>query len=130
MSNNKRSLGRSWVSGVVVAAMLAVSSWVPAQAAMVTTEQLVTSESREARVAQVQGFLARADVQQQLESWGVASDQAELRVAKLSDAELEQLALNIDQQPAGGDVIVIIGVVFLVLLILELVGVTNVFTRI
>ena len=32
--------------------------------------------------------------------------------------------------PAGGDVIAVIGVVFLVLLILELVGVTNVFNRV
>lgn len=123
---NKRSL----ISGMLVAATLAVSSWVPANAAMVTTEQLVSHDVRDARVAQVQGFLARADVKQQLESWGVASDMAEARVAKLSDAELERLAMNIDQQPAGGDALVIIGVVFLILLILELVGVTNVFTRI
>jgi len=121
---------RSFINGVVVAAMLAVSSWVPANAAMVTTEQLVNSEARDARVAQVQGFLARADVKKQLETWGVASDLAEARVAKLSDAELEQLAMNIDQQPAGGDVLIIIGVIFVVLLILELVGVTNVFTRV
>jgi hypothetical protein len=122
---NKRSL----ISGIVVAAMLAVSSWVPANAAMVTTEQLVSSDVRDARIAQVQGFLARADVKKQLETWGVASDQAEARVAKLSDSELEQLAMNIDQQPAGGDVLVILGVVFLVLIVLELVGVTHIFSR-
>lgn len=121
---------RSWISGTVVAAMLSVSSWVPANAAMVTTEQMVSGQARDARVALVQGFLARADVKQQLETWGVASELAEARVAQLSDAELERLAMNIDQQPAGGDALVVIGVVFLVLLILELVGVTNVFTTI
>jgi hypothetical protein len=120
---------RSLVSGVVVAAMLAVSSWVPANAAMVTTEQLVSHDVRDARISQVQGFLARADVKQQLESWGVAPEQAEARVASLSDAELEQLAMNIDQQPAGGDVLIILGVVFLVLIVLELVGVTHIFSR-
>jgi hypothetical protein len=125
---NKRSL----ISGIVVAAMLAVSSWVPANAAMVTTEQLVGADAgqvREARVAQVQGFLARADVKQQLEAWGVAPDQADARVAKLSDSELQQLAMNIDQQPAGGDVLIILGVVFLILIVLELVGVTHIFSR-
>ena len=125
---NKRSL----VSGVVVAAMLAVSSWVPANAAMITTEQMVTADAgqvREARVAQVQGFLARADVKDQLVKWGVASELADARVAKLSDAELEQLSMKIDQQPAGGDFLIVLGVVFLILLVLELVGVTHVFSR-
>lgn len=120
----------SFISGMVAAAMIAVSAWVPAQAAMVGTEQMVFTGSRDARVSQVQGFLARADVKQQLQDWGVAPEVAEQRVAALSDAELEQLALNIDQQPAGGDALAVIGVVFLVLLILELVGVTNIFNRI
>jgi hypothetical protein len=125
---NKRSL----VSGVVVAAMLAVSSWVPANAAMITTEQLVNSDAghvRDARVAQVQGFLARADVKDQMVKWGVAPEMADARVAKLSDSELEQLSVKIDQQPAGGDVLIILGVIFLILVVLELVGVTHVFSR-
>jgi hypothetical protein len=122
---------RMFVSGVVVAAMLSVSSWIPAQAAMIGTEQAVTVQSRDAQIAQVQDFLGRADVQKQLESWGVAPEQAQQRVASLSDAELQQLALTIDQQPAGGDgLLVVLGVVFVVLLVLELVGVTNIFSRI
>jgi hypothetical protein len=40
------------------------------------------------------------------------------------------LRAQIDSLPAGGDAIAVIGVVFLVLLILELVGVTNIFTKI
>ncbi|MDB5968908.1 MAG: hypothetical protein JWQ90_1358 [Hydrocarboniphaga sp.] len=125
---NKRSL----ISGVVIAAMLAVSSWVPANAAMVSTEQLVNADAghvREARVAQIQGFLARADVKQQLVAWGVAPDVADARVAKLSDSELEQLAMNIDQQPAGAGLIWVVGLVFIILIVLELVGVTHIFSR-
>lgn len=121
---------RNFVSGLVVAAMLAVSSWMPAQAAMVSTEQMVGHADRDAKLTQVQGFLARAEVRQQLQDWGVAPELAEQRVAALSDAELERLAMNIEQQPAGGDALAVIGVVFLVLLILELVGVINVFSRI
>jgi hypothetical protein len=51
-------------------------------------------------------------------------------VAQLSDAELAYLNGEIDQLPAGGNVVAVIGVVFIVLLILDLVGVTNVFTSI
>jgi hypothetical protein len=35
-----------------------------------------------------------------------------------------------EQLPAGGDIIAVVGIVFVVLLVLELVGVTNVFTAI
>lgn len=123
---------KTFLSGLLVAAMLSVTSWMPAHAAMVTTEQMVsvqTEQTRDAQLAQVQGFLARADVKQQLEALGVASELADQRVAALSDAELQQLSKTIGEQPAGGDVIVVLGVIFVVLIVLELLGVTHVFSR-
>jgi hypothetical protein len=53
-------------------------------------------------------------------------------VEALSARELNLLAQHIDELPAGAGaegVLAVIGVVFIVLLILELVGVTNVFSR-
>lgn len=100
----------------------------PAHAGMIGTEQAVAAQARAENLATVQGFMAREDVRAQLETWGVEPAQATDRVAQLSDAELQQVAVNIENQPAGGGALVIIGVVFLVLLILELVGVTNIFT--
>jgi hypothetical protein len=123
---------KTFLSGLLVASMLSVTSWMPAHAAMVTTEQMVsvqTEQTRDAQLAQVQGFLARADVKQQLEALGVASELADQRVAALSDAELQQLSKTIGDQPAGGDVIVVLGVIFVVLIVLELLGVTHVFSR-
>lgn len=102
----------------------------PAQAGMIGTEQLVATEAHASDLSTVETFVAREDVRAQFEAWGVAPELAAERVAHLSPAELRQLAANIESQPAGGDAIVIIGVVFLVLLILELLGVTNVFTAI
>lgn len=122
---------KTFLSGLLVASMLSVTSWMPAHAAMVTTEQMVSVQSeqtRDAQLAQVQGFLARADVKQQLEALGVASELADQRVAALSDAELQQLSKTIGEQPAGGDVIVVLGVIFVVLIVLELLGVTHVFS--
>jgi hypothetical protein len=48
----------------------------------------------------------------------------------LTDEEIAALHGRIEQQVAGGDAIAVIGVVFLVLLILELVGVTDIFKAI
>ena len=52
------------------------------------------------------------------------------RVAALSDQELVTLAQHFDELPAGGSALGVIGVVFIVLLILELVGAINIFNRI
>ena len=117
---------RTLLIGWLSVAMMLVG--LPARAGMIGTEQAVAATSRAENLATVQAFMARDDVRAQLESWGVESAQATDRVAQLSDAELQQIAMNIESQPAGGGVLVIIGVVFVVLLILEIVGVTNIFT--
>ncbi|MCC2655546.1 MAG: hypothetical protein K0Q76_654 [Panacagrimonas sp.] len=122
MRNSLRTLLIGWLS----VAMMLIGF--PAHAGMIGTEQAAASHARAENLATVQNFIAREDVRAQLETWGVESSQATDRVAQLSDAELQQVAMNIDNQPAGGGALVIIGVVFVVLLILELVGVTNIFT--
>lgn len=121
--------GRQLLSGVVVAGFIGTGSLAPAQAAMIGTAQMVQAPARDAQLSTVENFLSRADVRAQLQDWGVAPEAAEARVAALTDAELERLAATIDQQPAGGDVLAVVGVVFVVLLILELVGVTNIFSQ-
>lgn len=100
-----------------------------AQAGMIGTESIVAAQTRDNSLTTVNGFMARADVQQQLQAWGVEPVMAAERVAQLSDEELQTLAQNIEAQPAGG-VLVVLGIVFVVLLVLELVGVTNIFNRI
>jgi len=76
-------------------------------------------------------ILERADVQQQLQAHGVTLEQAKARVAALSDAEAAQLAAQIDSLPAGGDgvgvLITALLIVFLVLLLTDILGLTKVF---
>ena len=101
-----------------------------ANAGVIGTQQAMSAELRSAKETQVRSSLARDDVRQAMQQLGVDPVDAEARVASLSDAELLQLEGQLDRLPAGGDALAVIGVVFLVLLILELVGVTNVFNRI
>jgi len=107
--------------------MFGSSALVPAQAAMLSTQQVVNANSISDSRQKVEAFMARSDVRDQLQKWGVSPDQADQRVAALTDSEVQDLASRIDQQPAGGDVIAVVGVVFIVLIILELVGVTHIF---
>lgn len=122
-----RSSFRNFFLGLLSTAFLLAG--MSAQAGMIGTESLVAAQTRDSSLATVNSFMARADVQQQLEAWGVESGVASERVEQLSDEELQTLAQNIDAQPAGG-VLVVLGIVFVVLLVLELVGVTNIFNRI
>jgi hypothetical protein len=76
-------------------------------------------------------LLDRAEVQTQLEAYGVSAEQAKARIAALSDAEAAQLAAQIDSLPAGGDpagaLISALLLVFLVLLVTDILGFTKVF---
>jgi len=47
----------------------------------------------------------------------------------LTDSELRTLAGKIAEAPAGADALAVIGIVFVVLLILEMVGVIDIFKK-
>jgi len=72
----------------------------------------------------------RESVQSQLVALGVDVEAAKVRVASLSDAELQQLDGRLAGLPAGAGLLEVVGIVFVVLLILELVGVIDIFKRI
>ena len=98
-----------------------------APAGMIGTAHMLEDETRAASLSRVEVLLARADVGRQLEAFGVDQAMVVERLNGLSSAELLELEGQLDSQVAGGDAIAVIGVVFLVLLILELVGVTDIF---
>jgi hypothetical protein len=96
----------------------------PSQAAMVGTDSALAGAQR----AQVGRLLERADVQARLESYGVSAADVKARVAALSDEEAAALAARIDSLPAGGlDIITAAVVVFLILLLTDIMGVTHIF---
>ncbi|WP_136799179.1 MULTISPECIES: PA2779 family protein [Desulfosediminicola] len=104
-----------------------------AKAALISTHTMIESEkaqSTEATREQIREILTHDDVTQELVRLGVDPAKAEERIAALSPAELEQLQSRIGELPAGAGVIEVLGITFLVLLVLDLLGVTNVFSKI
>ena len=99
-----------------------------ATAAVIGTRDAVSMQTHQQRVAEVQAGLARADVRQAMVDMGVDPLQAQLRVASLNEQELAQLQGHLDTLPAGG-ILEIIGLVFVVLLILELTGAIDIFKK-
>lgn len=104
-----------------------------AQAAMISTEEVARSVAAEAATTgQASGHerlaaaLARADVQAAMQRQGVDPTQAAERIAALTDDEAARLADQIDSAPAGG-IIGAILLVFFVLLLTDILGMTKVF---
>lgn len=126
----KLSLIRA-VLTVTLTAFLATGTPQIASAGMIGTSTVLAAEAaanREQNLARIDAQLARADVRDQLSAWGVDERAASERVAQLSDVEVADLAQRIDQAPTGG-ILALIGAVFVVLLILDYLGVTKVFRR-
>jgi hypothetical protein len=114
---------------VLCLAVLNLGSPLVAQAGLVTTLQAVEASTRSQDVATVNATLAREEVRARLEALGVEPAQIESRIAALTDSELRALATQMADLPAGADALAVIGIVFLVLLILEAVGVIDVFKK-
>jgi hypothetical protein len=100
-----------------------------AHASLISTEQVARAaatgeaESGHARLA---AMLARADVQAEMERQGLDAALAAERIAALTDEEATMLADEVDRAPAGG-IIGAILLVFFVLLVTDILGLTKVF---
>jgi hypothetical protein len=100
-----------------------------AQAVLISTDEVI-GDAQGGR-GKVNAFLQRQDVRSQMVALGVDPAEAEARVASLSDREVGQIAGQIDRLPAGQGVLVaLVGaavLVFLVLLVTDLLGLTHIF---
>jgi hypothetical protein len=102
-----------------------------ALAGIIATPAAIAAQENHDSLSHLKELLAREDVRGQLVQLGIDPAVAEQRVNSLTPAEVAQLQPHLDSLPAGGDgLLVVIGVVFIVLLILELVGVINIFNKI
>ncbi|MBI3381362.1 MAG: PA2779 family protein [Aquabacterium sp.] len=124
-------LNRKAIALTVAIALSHTAGLQAAQAAMIATDAVaVTAADAQmaARRAQVLETLNRADVAQALIEKGVDMDAARARVASLSDAEVTQLADQLDKAPAGAsDILGVIVFIFVLLLITDILGFTKVF---
>jgi hypothetical protein len=122
-----------WKQGPVfllIVSLVTVPVLQPARAAVIGTQTAIDLQERANRIAQINTVLAREDVRSTLIDLGVSPEDAAARVETMTDAELQVLAAQLDQLPAGGIGIVEVALIAtLVIVILELLDVTNLFTK-
>ena len=101
----------------------------PVFGAMIATRDLLPQTDTQQGISPAEASTLRQTVAALLQDYGVAEDLAWQRAARLSHEELQLLQEEVNSLPAGQSALAIIGALFLVLLILDVLGVTNVFTR-
>ena len=103
----------------------------PAHAVMINTAEIFKQNQQDLARERINMFLDRSEVRKHLETWGVNPNEAKARVDSLTDQEIAEIATRIDQLPAGGGALsTILGLavlVFIVLLITDILGFTDIF---
>jgi hypothetical protein len=115
---------------ILVTTFFSTSVLVPAarSATIDTTTYLTHSENP--TKAQLEALFTREDVRKQLVSLGVDPRDAANRLDSLTSEELALLQERMDNLPAGANLLAILGIVLVVFIVLELVGITDVFTEV
>ena len=98
-----------------------------AQSAIVTNGQLMHQAQQVYDKEALLESINRSDVQQQLSSMGVNTAELEDRINHMTGEEVAQLNKQLDELPAGGGVLGIIVIVFIVFVITDVIGATDIF---
>jgi len=115
------------VATALIISITALALPQPAYAGMLPTATAVAGADRD----RITNTVNRADVQARLQAYGVNIADVNARIAALTDDEAARIARQIDNLPAGADglgaVVGLAVLVFIVLLITDLLGLTKVF---
>jgi len=97
------------------------------QAALISTHQILDQQQLQDTRNKLQEMLDRDSVKQQLSALGVDSKEIQARVDHMTDDEVAMMAEKMDQLPAGQGIVGTIVFIFLVLLITDILGYTDIF---
>lgn len=121
---------------LLIFSLIAIGIHIPvAHAGMIGTDAVINAAQAQQDRQRLHDILSRQDVKAQLAARGVDPAQVQARVDSLTDQEIQALANKMDTMPAGGtmldfdfgDFVNLAVLVFLILLITDILGFTNVY---
>ncbi len=124
--NVNSEINRS-ITALIICVFISMGFVSTVQASMVSTQELASASIKQQARDTVKISLQRVEVQQQLTSMGVEPDLVLSRVESMSNAEIQELSGLIEQKPAGSGIIGLLGFILVVLLITDLLNLTNVY---
>lgn len=126
MQTFRRFLNPLLILALVLGSFSVAAAPLPASD-LISTQAALSAERADADRERIQEILSRAEVQEQLIAQGVDLAEVDARVAALSAEEAQLMAEQLEQLPAGASVVGALLVVFIVLLVTDILGLTNVF---
>lgn len=110
---------------LIIALMVSVSLFSSSLfAQIVTTKQSLGISEKPS----IESVLASKELEDKLTSLGIDESIVKNRIAKLTPGELQDLNDKIDKLPAGGDAVVVVAAIFVLLLITDILGFTDIFS--
>ncbi len=124
-----RNLGNfRWINHFLVSMLVVASIFAGnAHASMISTDAVINAGTEQYNQQQLQTALESEELRQQLQELGVDTKQLNDRIASLTAEEIQQLNADLEQQPAGGIVGVLL-TIFIVFVITDMLCATDVFT--
>jgi len=98
-----------------------------AQAAMITNDIVIAQSQQQDARNELVRTVQREDVRQQLLDLGVSPAAVEDRINMMTPEEIAHLNQQIADLPAGGDVLGVLLVIFIVFVITDIIGATDIF---
>ena len=112
---------------VLLSLLLALAPMIPAQAAMIGNEQVINQHQQGQTRDSLQQLLEQQSARQQLQALGVSPDLVKSRIDSLTDSELARINRHVDTLDAGGSILGILLVIFVVFVITDVIGATDIF---
>ncbi len=113
--------------GLCLTVVLSTQTATMAQAQMISTDSAIQRSTATMDRAYLMGELQKDEIRDEMIRLGVSPDEAESRLAALSDAEVARLIRQAETDKAGADIVGTLGLIFLILLVTDLLCLTRLF---
>lgn len=97
------------------------------QAAIITTDEAIQVQQNDINREYILSMLQKDELQQHLSDYGLDAQLAAERVSHMSDAEIALLNERLNEMPAGEGVVGTIVLIFIVFIITDALGATDIF---
>lgn len=118
---------KQFVASVLIM-MLSLIQLPVAQASIITTDQAIHLQQGDIDRTRLLSLLEKEGLQQQLIAHGVDAKLAAERIQSMSNAEVAMLNAKLDEMPAGEGILGLAAFFFLVFIITDALGATDIFT--
>lgn len=86
---------------------------------MISATSVLAEINRDQAEENIRSFLQKSDVQNELIEQGLSKEEVSLRLANLSEQEIRQLSTQVKEARAGGDVLVAVLLVVLIVYLVQ-----------